>query len=189
MGPSVPRRGGLFSRALGRWVLRLFGWRIVGDVPDRSRFVVIAAPHTSNWDFVFGIAAKLVLAVDARWLGKDKLFRWPFSRFMRWLGGTPVDRFSPHGVVGQTVELFKRTERLIIGMSPEGTRKKVEKWRTGFYYIALGAQVPILLVYFDYRRKAIGLGPLFFPTGDADKDIGAMRSFYRDKPGKYPDQF
>lgn len=189
VGKRVPRKGGPVTRWLGRMVLQALGFRIEGTLPDLAKFVVIAAPHTSNWDFVIGMAARWVLSVDARWLGKDKLFWWPFGYFLQWLGGTPVDRSSSNGVVDQVVGWYRDREQLIVGLSPEGTRKKVDRWRTGFYHIARGAGVPILLAYFDYGKKTVGFGPLMNPTGNVEADMKEMIAFYRTKPGKYPDQF
>lgn len=189
VGPSVPRNGSLITRWMGRIVLRLMGFRAAGTLPDLPKFVVIAAPHTSNWDFVVGMALRWILSVDARWLGKDKLFWWPFGHFLKWLGGTPVDRSSSNGVVEQVVGWYNQRDKLVLGLSPEGTRKKVARWRTGFYHIARGAGVPILLAYFDYETRTVGFGPLFHPTGDLEADLAEMAAFYKTKKGKYPDQF
>lgn len=186
LGSQLPRRGNRFSKALGRTMLRLFGWSIQGEAPDLPKFVAIAAPHTSNWDFYFGIAAVFAMGIRVSWLGKHTLFRPPFGAFFRWLGGIPADRAASHGLVEQTIHALNAHERMIVAMAPEGTRKRVEKWRTGFYRIAQGARLPILLAYFDYAQRAVGLGPLFHPTGDLDADLEKILEFYSTIVGKRP---
>ena len=189
LGDAVPTRGNRLSRGFWKTLLKMAGWEFEGTIPNLSRGVVIAAPHTSNWDFVVGMATLMALGLDVRWIGKHTLFKAPFGGFMRWLGGTPVDRTRRQGVVAQLVERFDEQERLLIGMSPEGTRQKVDRWKTGFYHLALGARVPILPAFFDYARKTVGVGPLFMPTGDLEADLAALRAFYTDKAGKKPEQF
>ncbi len=151
--------------------------------------VVIAAPHTSNWDFVFGIAAMFAIGVRVSWIGKHTIFRWHSGWIMRWLGGLPVDRSVSGNIVGSTVDIIDGREKLLVAVSPEGTRKKVARWKTGFYHIAKGAGIPILLIYFDYSKKVIGFGPLFEPTGDIDRDLPEIQAFYAGVPGKYPEKF
>ncbi|HEY5596289.1 MAG TPA: lysophospholipid acyltransferase family protein [Candidatus Bipolaricaulota bacterium] len=186
LGSQLPRRGNRFSKALGRTMLRLFGWSIQGEAPDLPKFVAIAAPHTSNWDFYFGIAAVFAMGIRVSWLGKHTLFRPPFGPFFCWLGGIPADRAASHGLVEQTIHALNGHERMIVAMAPEGTRKRVETWRTGFYRIAQGARLPILLAYFDYAQRAVGLGPMFHPTGDLDADLQKILEFYSPIVGKRP---
>jgi 1-acyl-sn-glycerol-3-phosphate acyltransferase len=181
-GPHVPRRGGALRAALGRSILGLLGWRLEGGLPDLAKFVVTAAPHSSNWDFIIGIAAVFALRLDVRFVGKAELFRGPLGPLMRWLGGLPVDRHRPEGLVEQLVELFAAREQLVLAMAPEGTRKPVERWKSGFYRIALGAGVPIVPGYFDNGRKRVGFGKPFRPTGDAEADIAELRAFYAKMP-------
>lgn len=183
---GLPRRGNLLMRGLGHGLMRLFGWRVEGALPEVPRCVAIAAPHTSNWDFFFGICTVFALGVRVDWIGKHTLFRPPFGRFMRWLGGTPVTRVSGEGAVPQIVEKLAAREQFIFGLSPEGTRKRVERWRTGFYHVALQTGAPIVLTYFDYAHRRVGIGPLFHPTGDLDADLVRIREFYRDKTAKHP---
>jgi 1-acyl-sn-glycerol-3-phosphate acyltransferase len=175
IGPQIPRAGGSISRALGTAVLRVLGWRIEGVIPDVPKLVLIAAPHTSNWDFVVGIAGKLALRLHVMWLGKDSLFKPPFGRIMRTLGGVPVDRAASHDVVRQVVDEFARRERMILGLAPEGTRKPVPRWRTGFYHIAHGAGVPIVPVALNWADRAIQIGQPFTTTGNVDADIDELR--------------
>jgi 1-acyl-sn-glycerol-3-phosphate acyltransferase len=176
MGSQIPRSGGPISRTLGRLTLRALGWHIEGGIPDVPKLVIIAAPHTSNWDFVVGIAAKLALGIEVLWLGKDSLFRWPLGTLMRGLGGVPVDRSASHDVVKTVIGEFARRDRMILGLAPEGTRKRVERWRTGFYHIAHGAGVPVLPVALDWDARAIRIGTGFDTTGDLDTDLQALRS-------------
>ena len=172
------------SRAFGRALLAALGWRVAGNLPDIPKGVIIVAPHTTNWDFVVGIAAKFALGLRASWLGKHTLFRPPFGAFMRWLGGIPVVRSSSHDVVAQSVERFAERERLMLGISPEGTRKAVEKWRTGFYYIARGAGVPIIPVAFDWSRHTLVVGPIVTPGDDMEADLRALGAFFAPARGR-----
>src|SRR5262245_60912470 len=155
-------------RGLAFSFLKIFGWRAEGQLPDVNKLVVIAAPHTSNWDLPVLLGAALALNAKACWLGKHTLFRWPFGALFKWMGGIPVYRSASHNVVSQSVEMFRNSEKLILTIPPEGTRSKVSHWKTGFYYIALGAEAPIVMGFIDYRRKASGLGPTLYPTGDIE---------------------
>lgn len=151
------------------------GWRFDGDIPDLAKMVVIVAPHSSNWDFIVGVAAKLALRLRVKYLGKDALFRFPLGILMRHLGGIPVDRSTANDVVTSVVEQFTRRTRMLLAIAPEGTRKPVDRWRTGFYHIARGAGVPILPVGLDWGSRTIRLGELFFPTGSLEADLPALR--------------
>jgi 1-acyl-sn-glycerol-3-phosphate acyltransferase len=164
-------------------LLRLIGWKVVGGLPAHNKYVLIGAPHTSNWDFPLMLLAVLKVGMDVHWLGKKSLFPFPFGGFMQWLGGIPVDRSKSNNLVDQLVELFQRREELILLIPPEGTRSQVERWKSGFYYVAQGAGVPILLGFIDSSRKQLGFGPLFYPTGDYAVDLVAIQEFYRDKRG------
>jgi 1-acyl-sn-glycerol-3-phosphate acyltransferase len=174
---------------LARTILRLFGWRIEGSLPAAPKYVIIAAPHTSNWDFPVTILVALALQLRIAFMMKDELFRPPFGWFFRALGGIPVNRRARSNLVEQMVARFHASERLALVVPPEGTRAKVRVWKTGFYYIALGAGVPILLGFLDFRRKVGGFGPLFHPTGDIEADMGVIRAFYSGITGKNPHQF
>ena len=189
LGPALPRRGGPVSRGLGRAMLKLLGWRIEGAFPEVGRFIIIGAPHTSNWDFPVAMSAMLALGLDARWMGKHSLFRPPLGPVMRWFGGLPVRRDAAGGVVEQMVEQFERQERLVLGIAPEGTRKRVVQWKTGFYRIAVAAGVPIVPVSFDYARKVVGIGPALYPSGDQEADLRTLRGFYRDVTARNPELF
>ena len=182
---AVPRRkGAAFSRWLGRSVLRLGGWHIRGPVPDLAKAVVIAAPHSSNWDGLWGLAAKMALGLEARILGKDKLFWWPLSLVLRRMGVVPLDRSSPQGPVGQAVAMIRDSEQIWYALAPEGTRKPVTEWKGGFLKIARMADVPIIPAYFHYPEKVIGFGPVFHTTGDDVADMAAVRQWYRQWMGR-----
>ena len=182
---AVPqRKGAAFSRWLGRSVLRLGGWHIRGPVPDLAKAVVIAAPHSSNWDGLWGLAAKMALGVEARILGKDKLFWWPLSLVLRRMGVVPLDRSTPQGTVGQAVAMIRDSEQIWYALAPEGTRKPVTEWKGGFLKIARMADVPIIPAYFHYPEKVIGFGPVFHTTGDDVADMAAVRQWYRQWMGR-----
>ncbi|MBM4271672.1 MAG: glycerol acyltransferase [Deltaproteobacteria bacterium] len=168
--------------------LKIIGWRREGQLPDVPKFVLVAAPHTSNWDFPIGMAVMLAFKMNLHWLGKNSLFRWPFGIFLKWLGGIPVNRAKSGDVVAQIVQSFKEKTRLIMVVAPEGTRKKVAHWKTGFYYIAKGANVPIALGFLDYVRKVGGFGPTFMPSGNIEHDMQKIRDFYDSITGKCPDR-
>jgi 1-acyl-sn-glycerol-3-phosphate acyltransferase len=189
LGAQVPRRGNAVSYALAQFAFRVSGWRIEGHFPDRPKFVVIVAPHTSNWDFFVGLMAMFGLGLRGRFLGKHTLFRWPLGYFMRWLGGLPVIRTSSHNVVQQTVQHFADAERMVLALSPEGTRKKLPAWRTGFYWVAQGAQVPIVPVSFDYTARCITIYDAVMPTGDVERDLRVLQAHFRAAMARYPEQY
>lgn len=177
--PSMPRvRANRFTRWLGRSVLRLGGWRVVGTLPDLPKLVLIAAPHSSNWDGLWGFAAKLAMGLEVRVLGKRQLFWWPLGSLLRWLGVIPIDRSAPQGTVGQAVEMLMRADRMWFALAPEGTRRRVQRWKTGFWKIAHAARVPILPAYFHYPERVIGFGELFHVGDDAEADIARLREWY-----------
>lgn len=177
---------------LGRIWARLFffsiGWNIEGKLPDIPKFVMIAAPHTSNWDLPIMLACGFLTRAKLFWMTKDSVFIGPFGVFLRWLGGIPIDRSQKNGVVGQCIEMFSQHDELILAVPPEGTRKKVHAWKSGFYHIAVGAKVPIALGYLDYKRRRGGIGDVFYPTGDYDKDIKEIQAFYANITPKYPEK-
>jgi len=172
---------------LGRSVLKLMGWRIEGQLPKLDKFVAIGAHHTSNWDFVIFIALKFVLRLNARWFGKHSIFRWPFGGLMRNWGGIPIHRDRQLNTVEQAIQAFREHDEFILVLSPEGTRKKVERWKMGFYHIALGAGVPIVLGALDYQNRRVVIGPIFQPTGDEKADLTAMLAFFRPYVPKKPE--
>jgi 1-acyl-sn-glycerol-3-phosphate acyltransferase len=180
---GLRRTRGWFWRTLGQAYLRLGGWRIEGAFPTDPRFIVIVAPHTSNWDFSLGVAVVFALDLRVSWLGKHTLFRPPFQGFFRWLGGIPVDRSASHGVVGACVSAFEEAPALMLALAPEGTRKGITQWKTGFYRIAVEARVPILPVGFDYRDHVVRLLPVVTPTGDLERDLPRIQALYGNVQG------
>ncbi len=164
--------------------MKIMRWRIAGTLPSIPKAVVIIAPHTSNWDFVLGLAAALALDVDAHWIGKHTIFRWPFGGLMRRLGGIPVNRQATSGFVEQVVERFNESDQLVLGIAPEGTRRKVQRWKSGFYHIAAGAKIPIVCAYLDYQSRVVGLGLNLMPTGDFETDLTVIQDFYAPYQGK-----
>ena len=176
-------------RALGRAYLRLSGWRIEGAFHDDPKYVIIVAPHTSNWDFMLGVAVVFALELRVSWLGKHALFKAPFKTFLRWMGGIPVNRGASHGVVGECVRAFEAAPTLMLALAPEGTRKGVSQWKSGFYQIAVKASVPIMPVGFDYREHVVRLMPLFRPNGNLEQDLPLIQALYsqvhgyRERPG------
>lgn len=176
-------------RRLALFLMWLFGWRIEGKLPDTPKFVLIAAPHTSNWDLPVMLSLAFAFRTGLFWMGKDTLFRRPFGAIMRWLGGIPIDRSKSHNVVEQSAEHFRKAESLVMVVPPEGTRQKVRYWKTGFYRIAESAGVPIALGFLDYRRKVGGFGPTVVPTGGIEADMETIQAFYANITGKHSDQF
>jgi 1-acyl-sn-glycerol-3-phosphate acyltransferase len=171
--------------------LKLTGWRVEGSLPvEASKSVLIAAPHTSNWDLPYTLMVAFALRLNVYWMGKSSIFKWPFGPVMRWLGGLAVNREQSSNLVAasaQALQAASGSVQLIV--PPEGTRSKVKYWKTGFYYIALTANVPIVMAYMDYAQKRSGLGPLFYPSGDIDKDMVAIKAFYAPFKGKNASQF
>jgi len=182
--PNMPQFRPSLATAMCRWLLGVFGWRMVGDLPDIAKVVVIAAPHSTNWDVIWGLLFKISLRLDVNFIGKREAFVWPLGPILRAFGGIPVDRSAAHGLVGEMRRQFEARERFWLALAPEGTRKKVQKWKTGFWHIAREAGVPILPAYFHYPEKTVGLGPLFHPTDDVAADMARIREFYRPWIGK-----
>jgi 1-acyl-sn-glycerol-3-phosphate acyltransferase len=178
---------GVIRRGIGRAVLGAAGWRLDGERRMPARFVFIAAPHTSNWDFVLMMATAFALGVRIRWLGKHTLFRGPLGWLLTRLGGIPVDRRTPARLVDALVERFRGADELRLAIPPEGTRHRVERWRSGFYHIALAAGVPIGLGFLDYATRRAGVGLFVQPTGDVGADMDRIRAFYCDIRGRRPD--
>ena len=186
LGPPIANK---FQRLLGFSFLKLVGWEAVGNAPDMPKFVMILAPHTSNWDLIFILAVVYVLGIKCYWFGKKDIFRWPVGGFFKWLGGIPINRGLRQNMVQQTVEIIQSSEQIIVGLSPEGTRSNTKYWKTGFYHIAHQAQIPIVFAFLDYSQKVGGLGPIMNPTGDIEEDMKIMRQFYSGITAKYPYNF
>ncbi len=187
VGDQVPRRGGGFLPWLGVFLLRLFGWRISGELPNVAQAVVIVAPHTSNWDGLFGLSAIQALKVRVNALGKNTLFIGPLGWLLRTIGVIPVDRSSPQGMVRQIVARFSSGAAMFLAVAPEGTRHAAERWKTGFYQIAHEAGVPIILVAFDYSRREVRVIGSLQTSGDQDADLERIYACYRGIPACNPE--
>ena len=173
--PSIAVR---LLRPIGKLWLWAGGWKVAGDMPDLPKFIIVAAPHKTNWDLPNALAAGLHYGLRIHWMGKDSLFKWPFGGVMRRLGGIPIDRSKSNNVVAQMVETFDKAERLIVVIPPEGTRGDVARWKSGFYHIAHGAKVPLVLAFIDYKRREVGVAQMFHTTGDYDTDLAKIQAVY-----------
>jgi 1-acyl-sn-glycerol-3-phosphate acyltransferase len=177
-----------FFHWIGKITYKLSGWQTESRIPDIPKAVVIVAHHTSNWDFLMGLMATFIWRVKPFWLGKHSLFRWPLAGLLKGLGGIPINRTSAHNVVEQAAQAFQNYERFLLAITPEGTRKKVNQWKSGFYHIAKAAKVPIVCAFIDYKRKVTGIGPTISPTDDIRADMQKIREFYSTVTGKYPER-
>lgn len=176
-----------------RWMAlrayHLAGWQVEGHPPPDKKFVVIAAPHTTNWDLPFMLGVAYKFRIRLNWMGKDTLFKPPFGGLMKALGGIPIDRSKANNVVSQMVDIYRDAEELAVAIPPEGTRSKVRYWKTGFYNIAHGAGVPIALGFLDYARKVGGIGKTIQTSGNYDRDLDEIKEFYAPIRGKHSDRF
>ena len=181
-----------FIRWLGRSLLYVLGWKVLGRIGEehaKKNLVVIVAPHTSNWDGILGVAA--IAGLDARisFLGKDTAFKYGLGAFLKYMGGIPIDRSNPGGVINDAIEKIRRINGTLLGMSPEGTRSKVDAWKTGFLRIAKGIDAKIIPASLDFAKKEVLLGKTFTPTGDNKKDILSLQDYYKDFTAKHPEKY
>lgn len=173
---------------LSRLILfKIMGWKVINTFPNLNKYVIIAAPHTSWQDFPIGILAKFAIPLKANYIGKASLFKPPFGFLFRWLGGAPIDRSKSNNKVQAIVDIFNKKDKFILAMSPEGTRQKVDKWRTGFYYIAKGAKVPIVMITLDFKHKQIKISKPYTLTDNMDEDFKHFYSYFKGVVGKHPD--
>ena len=184
LGAAIPRRGGTVLRVLGRWLLAALGWKVEGEVPDLPKLVIGVAPHTSNWDFVVGVAAMFALDLRIEFLGKHTLFRGPLGAFMRWIGGIPVDRSNPQGVVDEAIAAFGRVDQRLLAIAPQGTRKRGARFKSGFLRIAHGAGVPVVLAALDYGARCVRFGPTFIPGDDIEAERARAETHFAPIQGK-----
>ena len=168
--------------------LKLFGWDAVQGLPNFKKYVLIGAPHTSNWDFALAMFTALAIGLRFKWMAKNSLFKNPLGPVLKYFGGIPIDRTVRSSVIDRVAEMFNNSERLVIGITPEGTRSKTEFWKSGFYYIALSAKVPICFAYLDYENKKVGIGDHIIPSGDINSDMQIIRNFYSSIKGKRPEK-
>ena len=169
---------------------RLLGWKIINDFPHHlDKYIISAGPHTSNWDFPLGLAVKFAKKLNVRFIGKHTLFKPPYGYSVRALGGQPVDRTKSTNMVDSIIEVFNNEEKFVFALSPEGTRKRVSKWKTGFYHVALGAKIPIVMATLDFGRKQVLIDEPYYPTGDKESDFKHFHEFFKDVDGKNPELF
>lgn len=187
-GDSPPVGGNWFTGWLGRTLLQITGWKIKGELPQHPKMVIAVAPHTSNWDFFLGVAVLFAMRIKIRFLGKHTIFVPVAKQLLEMIGGMPVDRHSAHGIVGEVVEQFAVNDKMILAVAPEGTRSPKYPWKTGFLAIAHQAQVPVVLIGFDFARKRVVLGPVFKSNGDFEIDMQHVYNFYASISAKYPDK-
>lgn len=185
--PRVAQRHSRFLRWLGRVGLGLCGWRVTGNLPDTEKILVIGAPHTSNWDWVVALFTMFALDIRMTVLIKDTAFWWPAGWFLRVTGAMPVNRRNPAGIAAEVARNVRAAERIIVVITPEGTRSRVEKWKTGFLRIAEAAELPVVQVSFDYPSRTLHLGPIAQLTGDTETDIARIRDYYRPFRGYRPE--
>ena len=179
LGENLPRRGNRFSRAIVSRLFRWAGWRIEGELPNLSHFILIGAPHSSYWgDFSLAMGIIHGLGVDVHWMAKHSIFWFPLSVLLKWWGGVPVDRRAPRGYVGQMADEFTSRDGFVLALAPEGTRWNMDDWKSGFYHIARAADVPVLPVVADYEHKKVIVLSPFQTTSDKDVDMAYLRSLY-----------
>lgn len=171
---------------ISRFILTLFGWKVIGSLPDDKKYILIVAPHTSNWDLVIGLLARFAVGAKINFLAKNQLFFFPLGSLLRALGGTPVDRSKQGNKVQQVVALFQQENELILGLAPEGTRSFVARWKEGFYHIAALADIPIVMVGLDYSSKEVRVREVFWPTNNIDKDFPQILAYFKTIHGRYP---
>jgi 1-acyl-sn-glycerol-3-phosphate acyltransferase len=169
--------------------LFILGWKTKGKMPDIKKFILVAAPHSSNWDFVYFLLIIFKFQIPVHWMAKESMFVWPFKGFLKRLGGIPINRSKRGNVVADMVDTIGQADRLIITIAPSGTREKVTQWKTGFYQIASQANIPIVCGFVDYKLKTGGIGPVILPTGDMDADMKTIKVFYTDKFGRYFEKY
>ena len=175
-------------QALAKLILKVGGWEIAGELPAAKRAVVIAAPHTSNWDGFWALVYKVAVQLDIHFFAKQSLFWFPLNVLLRALGGIPLDRKRAGSAVEQAIEMFRENDSYYFGLAPEGTRSRADHWKSGFYRIARGAEVPVVLGLLDYGKRRIGIGPTLELSGDWEKDLAFCREFYKDVQGRWPDK-
>jgi 1-acyl-sn-glycerol-3-phosphate acyltransferase len=188
LSDSIPRIGNKFSYWIGKTVLRVMGWQFSGEFPSHSKMIIVVAPHTSNWDFVLGLGVAFSLRLKISFFGKHSIFIPPFDRLLKRWGGIPVERSSAHGIVEQMSNQMRDADKMILCLSPEGTRSRIEKWKTGFLHIAQKADVPVFLVAFDYKKKHIEFGPVHKIGDDITLELNKIYRHYADVQAKYPEK-
>ena len=186
---GYPRRGSWLAPRLANRLLAFAGWRVEGALPALPRFIIVVAPHTSNWDFPLGVLAMFAIDLRASWLGKHTIFFFPVAPLLRWIGGEPIDRSAKHGTVGAAIEHFQTRPQWVLALSPEGTRRRVDRWKTGFHRIAVGAGVPVVPVWIDYRAGVVGLGAPLTMGPDETSEVARVHALFHKEMARYPECF
>lgn len=184
---EMPRIGNWFTKSIGLLIVKMLGWRIEGEFPPEKKLMVALAPHTSNWDFVVAMPFIMALRLKASWLMKQEAFFFPFKNLFKWLGGIPTDRSAAGGMAKQVASQFRENEKMWVAITPEGTRKRNDRWKNGFLRIAYAANVPILLVAWDFPNKRIRVDSLYRPTGDLETDMREIRRRFNRYQGRCPE--
>ncbi|MGL6160186.1 lysophospholipid acyltransferase family protein [Microbulbifer sp.] len=184
---EMPRIGNWFTQGIGLLIVKALGWRLEGEFPPEKKVMVALAPHTSNWDFVVAMPFIMALKAKVSFMMKKEAFFWPFKRLFIWLGGLPTDRTAPGGLAQQMAKSFRQNEKMWVAITPEGTRKKVGKWKNGFLRIAYAAKVPIVLVAWDFPRKRICVDSLYQPTGNLEQDMREIQRRFSKYRGRNPE--
>lgn len=183
---ELPKAQFNLTKKLARKILTVSGWHVIGQFPKEKKFILIVAPHTSNWDFIISMLVMLALNIKVTFLGKNSIFVGPLKWLLESLGGVAIDRQHPHGIVGQMVSLFNQSDKMILGLSPEGTRSKTIEWKKGFLYIAQQANVPVIPITLDFAKKEVGILPQQQVSNDIDKSLAEIKSLYRQVCAKNP---
>lgn len=189
VGSNVPRTWGFLARAIGRMLLRMCRWHIEGEICDEPKFVLVMAPHTSWWDFTNNLGVMLSTGIDVSWFIANKYTWWPVGGIIRSMGGVPVERSSRHDLVTQMVNHITNSSQFVLAISPEGTRKKVLTWKTGFWYIAKQSKIPVQLISFNYDKRATVFGPVLELSDDIEVDLKRVQEYYRGAAAMYPEKF
>lgn len=189
LGPSVPRTWGKLARFVGRLLLKVCNWRIEGEICNAPKFMLVMAPHTSWWDFTNNLGVMLATGIEVSWFIANKYTRWPLGTLIRYIGGVPVERSSRQDLVSQMVDHINGKDQFVLAIFPEGTRKKVTKWKTGFWYIATQSKLSVQVVSVDYKKRATIFGPVLDLSDDIDADIEKIQSFFQQATARYPAQF
>lgn len=174
----IPQTKNRYTRFLGVNILKILGWKVLGELPQEKKFIMAIAPHTSNWDFIIGVAVLFALNLRIKFLGKKSIFIWPFTIILTQIGGIPIDRSERHGLVGKMVRYFKENEYFILALSPEGTRSKTKEWKSGFLHIAHQANVPVVPISFDFRKKEVNFLPATFIDNNIEHELSRFKHFF-----------
>jgi 1-acyl-sn-glycerol-3-phosphate acyltransferase len=175
-------------KKFAHFILKSFGWTLKVKLPEEKKFILIGAPHTSNWDFPLGLLTFWTLDLKIYWVAKIQMFRGPLHYLFTSLGGIPIDRSASHGFINQIAEKFNQSEEMVLTIAPEGTRSKTGYWKSGFYHIALAARVPICFGYIDYQNRTLGFEQVMYPSGDIEADMRIISDFYKNIKGRYPEK-